>query len=227
MPLLVAALGLILMFLMITNQWKTRRKFVTVLVPAVLVLTITFLVFQPLRLNVAKTIARTTYQDVMVSDQVIEAERPDLIRWTIYYDALSLYETNWLFGIGYMNFMPWFGDMYNFESETAGGKEIIGMNLHSTFQTLALEGGLPCVGIVTFLLWKYFSILRRRIKQSKIYLEKLYYKMFIIGMICLLVEGMFHQIHQTPMLFMFLGIVYALDDKDKYFNVGTLRYINR
>lgn len=212
-PLLVTGLGLLLMFVTITKRWRTRRKFVAIFVIIGAFVTITMLAVQPLRLNAAKTISRITYRDVVVGDQLIEAEKPDVIRWIIYADAISLYKTNWLFGMGYMNFMPWYGAMYDFSFENARNKETVGMNLHNVFQTWALEGGLPCLGIITLLLWKYFSILRRRIRQSKNDLEKTYFKLFIIGMICLLVEGLFHQIHQTPIFFIFLGIVYALDDK--------------
>jgi O-antigen ligase len=118
--------------------------------------------------------------------------------------------------------MPWFGDMYNFIDENPKGKETVGMNLHNTFQTWALEGGLPCLCIVAMLLWKYFRILRRRIIQSNNDLEKSYYKLFVIGMVCSLVVGLFHQIHQTPMLFILLGIVYALEDNNKNNNVHPL-----
>ena len=212
-PLLIAGLGLLLMFVMITKRQRTRYKFVAVFMIIGAVITITFFAVQPLRLNAVKTFVRITYQDMVVGDQLIQAEKLDVVRWTIYADALSLYKTNWLFGMGYMNFMPWYGAMYNFSFENARGKETVGMNLHNSFQSWALEGGLPCLGIITLLLWKYFSILRRRIRQSKNDLEKTYYKLFIIVMICLLMEGLFHQIHQTPVFYIFLGIVYALDDK--------------
>ena len=152
---------------------------------------------------------------MVVGDQVIEAEKPDVLRWLIYNEASSRYETNWLLGIGYMNFMPWFGDMYNYSSENLNGKMVFGMSLHNTFQAWALEGGLPCLFIVTLLIFKYFSILRRRAKYSVNDLEKSYYKLLTIIMICLLVEGLFYQIHQTPVFFIMLGIVYALDDKKR------------
>lgn len=226
-PLLIIGLGLLLIFVTITKRWRTRRKLVAVFMSIVLVLIIAFLSFQPIRLSVATTISRIIYQDVVVGDQVIEAEKPDALRWSIYDNARSLYKTNWLLGMGYMNFMPWYGDMYNYSFMTAKGKEIRGMNLHNVYQTWALEGGLPCLGIVTLLLWKYFNILRRRIRQSKNDLERSYCKLFVIGMVCLLVEGLFHQIHQAPVFFIFLGIVYALDVKNRDSNIHTLPGIGR
>jgi hypothetical protein len=214
-PLLIAGLGLLMMFVTIAKQRRTRIRIVAGFLIVTAVATSAILTVPTLRISAAKTFVRITDQEVTVGDEVIAAEHPDYLRWTIYADALSLYQANWLFGIGYMNFMPWFGERYSFSFETANGKEIIGMNLHNVYQTWAVEGGLACLVIVALVLWKYFSILRRRIKQSKNDWERAYYKLLIIGMICLLVEGLFHQVHQTPVLFMLLGIVYALDDRSK------------
>jgi hypothetical protein len=224
-PLLIAGFGLLLIFVTITKRRITRYKLAAVLVVIGVVFTIAILVVQPLRIVAAKTIVRITYQDMVVGDGIIEAETPDAVRWLIYNDAFSLYKSKWLFGMGYMNFMPWFGAMYDFSFENAGGKETVGMNLHNTFQTWGLEGGLPCLGIATLLLWKYFSILRRRIRQSKNDSEKSCYKLFVIGMVCLLVAALFGQIHQTPMLFILLGIVYAFDEKKKNSRINPLSVI--
>jgi O-antigen ligase len=213
-PILMGGLGCFLAFTTIARRWRIRGKLVAVFSLIGVLAVMSIVAVPELRLYAGRTIARTTYQDVVVGHQFIEAELPDVKRWTIYRDALALYEAKWLYGIGYMNFMPWFGDMYDFTSINSRGKEVIGMNLHNVFQTWALEGGLPCLIIVSVMIWKYFSILRRRIRQSQNDTEKGYYKLFVIGMVCLLVGGLFHQIHQTPMLFIFLGIVYALDDKN-------------
>jgi hypothetical protein len=226
-PLLIAGLGLLLMYVTITKHWSTRCKLVAVFMSTGFVLIIAFLLFQPIRLIVAKAIVRITYQDMVVDDEIIEAEMPDTLRWSIYDDAVMLYKDKWLFGMGYMNFMPWHGDMYNFSLTDVRGKETVGMNLHNTFQTWALEGGLPCLGIATLLLWKYFSILRKRIRQSKNVLEKSYYKLFVIVMICLLVQGVFHQIHQAPIFYIFLGIVYSLDCKKRDSGMQTLLCMDR
>jgi hypothetical protein len=221
-PLLIAGLGLFLAFIIITKGAGSRRKLAAAFVIIGVVATIAILAVQPLKIYAAKTIARSVYQDVAVGDEVFESEKIDIVRWGVMGSAFSLYDTNWLFGMGYMNFMPWFGSEHNYIEYNVRGKEVVGVNLHNTFQTWALEGGLPCVGIVVLLLWKYFSILRRRIRQSKNDLDKSYYKLFVILMVCLLVQGMFHQIHQMPVLFMFLGIVYALGNKQRYGKIGAL-----
>jgi hypothetical protein len=101
------------------------------------------------------------------------------------------------------------------------------MNLHNTFQTWALEGGLPCIGIVGVLLWKYFSILRRRIKQSKNDFEKSYYKLFVIASSLLTLGGLVPSNTSNTVFFICLGIVYALDDEYRNNKIHTLLEIGR
>jgi hypothetical protein len=215
-PLLAAGVGVILIFLTSIKQWTTRLKFVAAFISIGLLLTFTILAYQPFRLYAAKTLARITYQDVAVGEETIQSEEIDVVRWAIFADAISLFQTNWMFGIGYMNFMPWFGDEYSYRFEDVRDREVVGMSLHNSFQTWALEGGLPCLAIVTLLLWKYFGILRRRITQSESNIEKAYYKTYSIAMICSLIMGLFHQIHQTPVFYILLGSVYALGGKKRF-----------
>jgi len=213
-PLLMAGIGIVLMGTLIAG-WKARFKLAVVFAAVGLVLTITVMTYQPLSVYAAKTFSRIAYQDVTVGDEFIEAEAPDIVRWTIFDDALSLLETNWLWGMGYMNFMPWYGDRYGFVDYTVRDEEVVGMSLHNSFQTWALEGGVPCLAIVILLLWRYFRILRRQIRHSKNDMERSYYKTYIVAMICLIVLGFFHQPHQMPIFFILLGIVYALDEKNR------------
>lgn len=213
MPLVISVLEFALIFFVTVTSWKMRLKLLAVSVGICIITAVIIYSVQPLRLNAANTIARMIYQDVEIGNDVGKAEAPDLVRWAIYYEAVRLYKTNWLFGIGYMNFMPWFGDEYHYSQKDASGNEEEGMNLHNTFQTWALEGGVPCLFISGLLIWKYFSILKKRIMLSKNNYEKIYYKLYVIAMICTLLNGLFHQIHQTPSLFILLGLVYALDPK--------------
>jgi hypothetical protein len=210
-PLLISVVGFFL--ILSTTPKRSRLKIFALIFSIFFTIALTIISFQPLKLLAARSFSRITYQDVTVGDQVIDAEMPDIIRWTIHKDSLSLYKSNWIFGIGYMNFMPWFGDEYNYSKINTRGKEVVGMNLHNTFMTWALEGGIPCVAIIFLILWKYFRILNKRIKQSEDIYERSYYKLLAISMICIFIRGLFHQIHQDPLFYIFIGIVYALDDR--------------
>jgi O-antigen ligase len=212
-PLIGAAVAIILTGISVAKRWTARLKLAGIFIAVGLILSLAIVAFQPIRLYAAKTLTRVIYQDVVIDEQKIEAEEPDIIRLAVFGHALLLYKTNWLFGIGYMNFMPLFGEGYDYSFESPQGKEQVGMSLHNSFQTWALEGGVPCVVIVALLMWKYFSILKGRIRESKSEIETSCYKCFLIAMICLLVMGLFHQVQQMPILYILLGTVYALDEK--------------
>jgi O-antigen ligase len=213
-PLLAAAVGIILTGLAVTKRRTTRLKLVAILFAVGFILSLAIFAFQPIRLYAGKTLTRIIYQDVIIDEQTLEAEEPDIIRWAVFGHALTLFKTNWLFGIGYMNFMPLFGEEFNYSFESPQGKEIVGMSLHNSFQTWALEGGVPCLVIVILLMWKYFSILSRKIRQSKGDTETSCYKSFQIAMISLLFMGFFHQVQQMPILYILLGTVYAFGEKN-------------
>jgi len=213
-PILIAALGGAMMLLSVRRQWRVRPRHAVAALLIVAFLAVAVGLHQPLRLYAGKTFSRLVYQDVAVGEQVIEAEAPDVIRWAVFAEALSLLETNWLWGIGYMNFMPSFGQRYEF-IDYAEDRETIGMNLHNTLQTWVLEGGGPCLVIMTVLLWRYFRILRLRIRRTGSRAERSYYRTYAIAMICLLVMGLFHQVHQFPLFYALLGAVYALGAQDR------------
>jgi len=215
-PLLIAGVGLFLIFLTISDTRKLRLKFVLISLVVIAIASVTVLVVPQLRINVAKTISRITYLDIAIDSNVIEAEKPDVLRWLIHAEAISLYKDNSIMGIGYMNFMPWFGDKYNIVTESGDGKEIVGMNLHNTYQTWLLEGGLPCVVLVFMLLRRYFNIISRNIKTDKNNYNRAYFKLLAISMVCVLIEGLFHQIHQAPVFFILLGLVLALNSRLNY-----------
>jgi len=212
-PLLIAGFGLFLIFFTMLDTRKRRLKFVLISLVVIAMASITVLAIPQLKVNVAKTISRITYQDIAIDSNLIEAERPDVLRWLIHAEAISLYKDNSIMGIGYMNFMPWFGDKYNIVTESGDGKQIVGMNLHNTYQTWLLEGGAPCVILVSILIWRYFKTIRQMIKKCTDNYYKSYCKLLAISMICVLIEGVFHQIHQAPVFFMLIGLVYALNGR--------------
>jgi len=219
-PLLIAGVGLLLMFLTMFDT-RLRFKFILSFLVIGAIAISTVVIVPQLRINAAKTVSRIIYQDIAVDSRVVEAEKSDILRWLIYSEAISLYKDNSILGIGYMNVMPWVGDKYSIVSESSDGKEIVGMNLHNTYQTWLLEGGLPCVVLVLILLRRYFKTIRHMIKTSMNKYNKSYFKLLAISMICVLIEGLFHQIHQAPVFFIFIGLVYALHGRINYSNASN------
>jgi hypothetical protein len=68
-PLLIAGLGLFLIFVTTTKRLRTLRKLVAVFVIVGGVVIITIIAVPKLRLYAAETIVRITYQDIIVGDQ--------------------------------------------------------------------------------------------------------------------------------------------------------------
>jgi len=210
-PLLSAASGLLLVFVFVIRKGSVRFRFAATLAGIFIISATILIAITPIKINAARSFYRLTGFSLQIGDRFITIQGDDSVRWAVFQDAKALYRANWLRGIGYMNFMPWFGNTNNFWYQDTKGNEVVGMSLHNIFQTWGLEGGLPCLFIVAALLLKYFRILWRRIRESRTELEKSSYKAFAIEMICLLIFGLFHQIHQQPVLFMMLGIVFAFD----------------
>src|SRR5690606_6711377 len=57
-------------------------------------------------------------------------------------------------GIGYMNFYAWYGMVTGYHAEGRTGAAIEGVNLHNSYMTWALEGGLPVCIVVGIMLWR-------------------------------------------------------------------------
>ena len=108
------------------------------------------------------------------------------------------------FGMGYRNFASW--------GEDQGG---FGYSLHNSYQTWLLEGGLFCFLIVVFLFYRFFVILKTRIRKTTDNMERAFCKACGIAMISVFVFAFFHHPHQNPPMYMLLGMVYALPQRSR------------
>ncbi len=107
-------------------------------------------------------------------------------------------------GIGYFNV-------------TSLTENLIGveMSMHPAFLAWGVEGGIICLLIVFYLLYRFFSILQTMIKESDSDKERDFYKAVKISMVGVLIYGLFNQAHQAPTLFVLLGIAYSLPYRRK------------
>jgi hypothetical protein len=98
-------------------------------------------------------------------------------------------------GIGYANTVGYY--------RQAAGKSV---GLHNMYMTFLLEGGLPCVAIVLFLALRHGRALRLYLAAARNAEERGYGKALVLASIGLLPIGAFHQVQQTPALWMLLGL---------------------
>jgi hypothetical protein len=196
-PLGAAIIGLLLcVWSTSTNRREFLRRGFLAFV-GVMVLAVVLFALPITRPFMAATLSRLTYLDIDLGDTLIEAEAVDEVRWNVFFNGLTLWWEHQPLGMGYMNFMVWF--------ETNAG---VAMPLHNSLQTWALEGGLPCLAIVGWMLSRYFRVLGMPLREgdddAHILASALRNAMLVT-----LLMGFFHQPHQTPTMFGLLGMAYA------------------
>jgi hypothetical protein len=86
--------------------------------------------------------------------------------------------------------------------------------LHSMYSAWLVEGGLAvaiyvavCASIFVTRLWK-------RARSAVSDDERAYVKAILIGLAAMLLMGGFHQIHQSPTLWLLLGLGWGIGDTD-------------
>ena len=126
----------------------------------------------------------------------------DAERLAIYELGENLWRERFPCGIGYMNFPIYFESFYRYE-----------MTLHNTYQAWATECGILGVLTAIWLLGSYFVGLRRCFARTAGCDDGLLRRAFAVAMIVVLVGGVYHQIHQMPLLFMLLGCTAGLRHK--------------
>ena len=169
-----------------------RRAFIAALAVAAMIGIL--LAIQTTRVMVVTTFVRFAHVPVRWGDIDLEPEEPDLTRLAINELAGKLIDEHFPRGIGYMNFLP------NFE-RTFG----YAMNLHSTYETWLVEGGLLCSAVALVLLWRHFAALLRAALRLPVREERFFARACLIATIAILLMGLVHQIHQTPALWLLLG----------------------
>lgn len=144
--------------------------------------------------------------DFGYTNRVLVSQEDDL-RISIFNEALNVYNNYWFQGMGYMNFMKWYGEKFGVSELTANGTEIVGMNLHNSFQTWALEGGFFALLIVFFIFFIYIKRILFKIKRSNSTLEKNFHIVGLINIFSFIIFASYHQLHQNIVFFILLGIV--------------------
>jgi len=142
---------------------------------------------------IVATFVRFTRIAVTWGDIYIVPEDPDLIRIHISELARKLGREHFPLGLGYMNFEREYERMYAMPA-----------NLHNTFSTWWVEGGIACLLAVLILVVCHLVDLRRAFKASGD--EHIFAKACLISTIAVALMGLFHQIHQTPAMWLVLGL---------------------
>jgi hypothetical protein len=174
------------------------------------------LAFPFTRIFLLKTIIRFAGIDLISGNDFLVVEETDLLRISLLQEANKLYPSYWFQGMGYMNFMQWFGENFNITYVSFDTKkEIIGSNLHNSFQSWALEGGVFCLLIVLIIFLKFYRLCYKDYMKN---INKYFSILLISSLSSLLLFGFFHQLHQALVFYMILTFGFSLRSKSVSFN---------
>lgn len=168
------------------------------------------------RIFLFKTIIRFTGINLITGNDFLVVEDPDVLRISLILEATKLYPSYWFQGMGYMNFMQWFGENFNITYESFDSKkEIVGSNLHNSYQTWALEGGIFCLLIVLIIFLKFYKICYEAYMKNT---NKHFSILLISSLSSLLLFAFFHQLHQALVFYMILTFGFSLQIKNVSLN---------
>jgi hypothetical protein len=147
-------------------------------------------------------VARVTHDDVITRDIYIPGEPKDPVRMRL--DEL-VRDTMWPaqpFGVGYSTHQRLY--------ERRWGDPV---PLHSMYQTWLVEGGIVCVLIVLPILIRQFFALRTAHRRAATDDEATMARCITLATVAVLLMGLFHQMHQGPVLYAMLGLGLGLRER--------------
>jgi O-antigen ligase len=125
-------------------------------------------------------------------------EDVDAERRIVNYAAERMFADHRLVGAGYMTTPAFVGDLY--------GRQIAA---HGWLGTLLGELGIIGATLFSFAILRFFSGLRRAIRNAQTLKEVTFLQASAVTLLSLLIAGLFQQVHQLPMFFTILAWGYA------------------
>lgn len=195
-PILIAAVVIPVSIIALSKKYLASFAFLFKIGFIILVFIAMVSAFETPRSFMSESFDRLRGRTSEVAGQMVSE---DWMRSLSYREGLQLLTTVQPLGMGYMNFGPWFAKTFGVET-----------SMHSAFLAWGLEGGIICIFIVFYLLYRFYSILYTMIKKADNEHDKGFYKALMISMLGVLMDGVINQAHQTPTFFVLLGIAYSL-----------------
>ena len=197
--ILVAAIMAALTLL--TSSVPLRRKIKVALIAALCAVGMVgiLLAFRASRMLVLTTYARLAHHEMSVGDLYVTVDE-DVVRDLLTEDFREMVMNNQPFGVGYQNFKFYFAERHQMEPQS----------LHSIYYVWALEGGMAGALIAGWMIGRHFLALRRAARRSHHREHRDLTTLIWIASIGVLVFGMFHQMHKSPVTFALLGMGAAM-----------------
>lgn len=139
----------------------------------------------------------------------IRGEGPDPARELVTARSVELLRESLPQGMGYMNFATLIGDETGALSTLVGGREFYGINLHNSYMTWVLEGGVLVSCVVLLLFWRTWARISWLRRNPATYNFGILFIAWAAA--CLLLAG-FHQLHAIMQFWGTLGLIYGYYD---------------
>lgn len=198
-PLFAGVIVLGLAMLLIGHSLRQRIKWAMVAFIVVAALGAIMYAMQPTRYILLSFAARITGKDVLTTEFYIPGEPRDPVRENLN----SLVRDNIMqvqpFGAGYMVTQRLFERAYTDP-----------YSLHSIYETWAFEGGIFCVVIVAVMFLRHLRGLSFARRFATTQDEVLLARCLHLGLLATLLMGLFHQMHQGPVLYSLFGLALGL-----------------
>jgi hypothetical protein len=129
----------------------------------------------------------------------------DTVREYIVHHSVAMIRESGLMGIGYMNFYAWSGLDTGYRGEARTGSDILGFNLHNSYMTWALEGGVLVTAVVLVLLLLTVKRLNVIYGSDGNLGAVLYSWLVVFG-----IFAMFHQLHMSIQFWTVIGLIWGV-----------------
>ncbi|HEV7763718.1 MAG TPA: O-antigen ligase family protein [Thermoanaerobaculia bacterium] len=194
-PLGAALLVLGLSFLWIGRTLMQRVKLGLLLTIMVTLIAVILMSIPTTRYIVQMFVSRTIDQDVMWGDVYVPAEPRDGARESLEQLVKERFLDAQPFGIGYGTTSEHYLRIYRFP-----------LALHNMYHAWAFEGGVFGAFIFLAITIRHYRALRKVQQIARTMEEELMARSLLIGTVGVFFIGMFHQMHQGPVLYMLFGL---------------------
>ena len=181
------------------SRYIKRRRFITAMLTVPVILLTIGVIFVRYAPQLSGTLARFS-------------EPEDTARSSIALYSILLLAEHFPRGIGWFGFLSQSIGVISYDATDARGDVHLGANLHSTYMTWALEGGLPIVLIMVYLFWKLIRVTWFFLRNDP---TRVLGVTLLIWLLVGMVYGTFNQWHSSGTLWALFGFAFGCSERYK------------
>jgi hypothetical protein len=158
--------------------------------------------FDEILLTVARFLPEGSFNILGVT---VEAEEVDASREYLVLNTVLLLPDYFIQGMGYMNFYVWSGpDTGVYLSRL--DREVAGTNIHNSYMTWALEGGILVMSVVVLMVYRTARQIWRILTSKS---SRAVGLLLLSSFTALMFTAAFHQVHSTMQFWASIGLIFG------------------